>query len=87
MEDILNVKVHNFNGWFSSFMVDDSVIVETVDIYTYKCTACKNNLSCQHAMDVRRYIDNELDKSMKEDKKNNDSSKLKPLVTSRITSK
>jgi hypothetical protein len=44
------------NGWFSTFLVDEKITVKTVDIYTYQCQSCENNMSCVHVEAVNDHI-------------------------------
>lgn len=49
------------SGWVCSFNVQDTV-VDTVDIYTYKCRTCNNSMKCFHVLMVEKYIEAEMDK-------------------------
>lgn len=55
------VTIYISNGWFSTFLVDGNTIVDTVDIYTYQCKSCSNNIDCQHVKSVINYIEEQLD--------------------------
>ncbi|ARF12103.1 hypothetical protein Klosneuvirus_3_238 [Klosneuvirus KNV1] len=56
-----SVVIYNSNGWFSSFLVDGKTIVETVDIYTYQCQSCANNMNCLHVNAVDDFVIQEMD--------------------------
>lgn len=43
------------NGWYTTFLVNDVHIVDTVDIYTYQCLTC-DSFECEHAKAVTNYI-------------------------------
>lgn len=51
-----NVKIFEFKGWYSTFLVDETVRVKTVDIYTYKCAECVNCFECRHVKDVEKFV-------------------------------
>ena len=51
-----SVIVYKPNGWFSTFLVDDTTIVETVDIYTYQCQLCDDSMNCSHVEAVKDYV-------------------------------
>lgn len=55
-----SVIVYKPDYWYSTFLVDDVNIVETIDIYTYKCM-CDNNLRCTHADSVKDYVLDRMD--------------------------
>lgn len=56
-----SVVVKDNNGWLSTFLVDNKVTVETVDIYTYRCQSCEDNMKCEHVKAVTSYIEKGLD--------------------------
>lgn len=56
-----SVIISERNGWFSTFLVDGKTTVKTVDIYTYQCQSCENNMDCMHTMAVTAYIEQQMD--------------------------
>lgn len=71
METIVAVIPTEPKSWLSNFCVRSFINggqyrciittnVKTVDVYTYRCTSCKNNEECQHIEAVRKYVINEL---------------------------
>jgi len=56
-----SVVIYKPDGWFSTFLVNDTTIVETVDIYTYQCHLCKNCMDCFHVESVKDYVLERMD--------------------------
>lgn len=62
------------SGWSSEFNVivqspNETIVVKTVDIYTYLCSKCEKVDSCPHTRAVRAYIWEEMTRFANEKKK------------------
>ena len=50
-----SVIVYKASDWYTTFLVNDVHIVDTVDIYTYQCMTC-DSFECEHTKAVNNFI-------------------------------